>query len=496
MGDWFDSPGRPGRRRPRQRDVVLAPGPQHRLRPAGRAAARRRQQGADLRPALADPQPAAARCSTRAGRKGYVAERAPARAPSSDNQPETPPRHGRAGEDRRPGRARPAAGQVVFDFPVKLGRQPQDGSPDAGKNVFNGGLRVDITKLNAAGHLRRQRASRRSRSSASGCDDHPGIDPDGDGYITVAEDFNQSPGYAQAGLTAAVNRPLAKNRDGQEGRVAGAARERIPNLLDAGARMDVEFIQGPATASGDTERRARPARARLRRRQHRLPGRPQPLHRRTRAGASARSTRAGSARARSRWTASARSCSPTTRCRAGPYGARTADGATADACSQRAGCSGGGNLVLTDGALRALPEVTGVPADAVARAQAVRRPDRVRALRRDVRRSSEPLASAPNDVAPGGRALQLRQPPADCTSRRRWASRSRTPSPTRGDVGDDAAESPAWDVDAAAFAKAPAGGSLASAVEAGAVRQRPGVRPRRDGRDRARATGGCASSAR
>ena len=74
-----------------------------------------------------------------------------AAAPGRARQPDRPAAGvGRPGEDHRPvGFSRP--GRVVFDLRVKLGRQPQDGSADAGKDVFNGGLRVDITKLNAAG---------------------------------------------------------------------------------------------------------------------------------------------------------------------------------------------------------------------------------------------------------------------------------------------------------------------------------------------------------
>ena len=260
MGDWMDSPVGPGRGRPRQRDVVLAPRPQHRLRPARRAAARRRQQGAASTPssrrscsppgAVFDTsraqglrrQPAAA--ARRAGQHPRRRRRAPSRRPRSTTRPATP--GAGPGHLRLPGQARP---------------QAADGSPDAGKDVFNGGLRVDITKLNVAG-ISDGNAVTTLKVQCRGCDDHPGIDPDGDGYITVAEDFNQSPGYAQAGLTAAVNRPLAKNRERREASTGGRCWRAACRTCSTRARaMDVEFFQGPATCGGDTGGAPGPRRA-------------------------------------------------------------------------------------------------------------------------------------------------------------------------------------------------------------------------------------------
>jgi Zinc carboxypeptidase len=150
----------------------------------------------------------------------------------------------------------PSGNGIVFDFPVKAGPQPDDGSADAGKNIFNGGLRVDITKLNAQG-ISDGSATTTLKVQCRFCDDHPGAPADGD-WITAAEDFNQSPGYAQAGLTVAINRPQTKNRAGQavEWRAVleagGIADAGVQNPIDAGARMDVEFFQGPATLSRDT----------------------------------------------------------------------------------------------------------------------------------------------------------------------------------------------------------------------------------------------------
>ena len=83
------------------------------------------------------------------------------------------------------------------------------------------------------------------RVQCKGCDEHPGV-PEGDEWITVSEDFNQSPLYLQAGLTAAVNRPQALTQSGQK--VEWRA------LLDGptAARMNVDFSSGRATTDGPT----------------------------------------------------------------------------------------------------------------------------------------------------------------------------------------------------------------------------------------------------
>jgi hypothetical protein len=123
--------------------------------------------------------------------------------------------------------------------------------------VFNGGLRVDITKLNLQG-ISDGNAVTTLKVQCKGCDDHPGIDPDSDGFITVAEDYNQSPGYAQGGLTAAVNRPATVNTQGGKVEWRALLESTPPQLIDAGAEMNVDFSQGPATASGDTGGAAAP----------------------------------------------------------------------------------------------------------------------------------------------------------------------------------------------------------------------------------------------
>ncbi|HEX2084669.1 MAG TPA: hypothetical protein VHF89_03225, partial [Solirubrobacteraceae bacterium] len=187
---------------------------------------------------------------TAPGLKGYVANTRKTR--EEEQLQEEPPR-GTVAQAKITGEnGSPGIGSVIFEFPVKIGRQPaDDGTPDAGKDVFNGGMRVDITKLNAQG-ISDGNAVTTLKVQCRNCDDHPGIAPDDDGFITVAEDFNQSAGYAQAGLTVAVNRPMAVNTEGEPVEWRAVLESTIPQLLDNGAAMDVEFFQGPATLSRDT----------------------------------------------------------------------------------------------------------------------------------------------------------------------------------------------------------------------------------------------------
>jgi hypothetical protein len=138
----------------------------------------------------------------------------------------------------------------VFEFEVKGGRQPADGSPDANKDVFNGGMRVQATATNVQGigsgftYLAVQ---------CRGCDAHvEREDPDDtDDWITVGEDFNQSPVYAQAGVTVSVNQPQAYFlKDGKATKVEWRA------LLSAeggpAPRVDIEFSSEPASDDGNT----------------------------------------------------------------------------------------------------------------------------------------------------------------------------------------------------------------------------------------------------
>ena len=191
---------------------------------------------------------------TAPGLKGYVANDRKTR--QAQDLQRTPPRGTVAQAKLTEQAGTPSGDGIVFEFPVKSGPQPGDGSADANKNIFNGGLRVDITKLNAQG-ISDGNATTTLKVQCRLCDDHPGAPADGD-WITVAEDFNQSPAYAQAALTVAVNRPQTENRAGEavEWRAVlapgGLADAGVQNPIDAGSRMDVEFFQGPATLSRDT----------------------------------------------------------------------------------------------------------------------------------------------------------------------------------------------------------------------------------------------------
>src|SRR5688500_4807403 len=83
------------------------------------------------------------------GPKGYVAN-APKTHTEADPPP-TPPAGSVAQAPISGQNGTPAPEGIVFPFTVKQGTQPADDSPDASKKIFNGGLRVDITKLNAQG---------------------------------------------------------------------------------------------------------------------------------------------------------------------------------------------------------------------------------------------------------------------------------------------------------------------------------------------------------
>jgi hypothetical protein len=144
-------------------------------------------------------------------------------------------------------------GNVTVPFTVKGGPQPADGSPDASKNIFNGGMRIDVTAVNIQGvgtgsaHLAIQ---------CQGCDEHPGV-ADADEWVTVSEDFNQSPLYAQSGVTAAVNRPQVFKADGTpvqwraviSGNALGVT---LPGSPTPVARVDVHFSRDRATTDGAT----------------------------------------------------------------------------------------------------------------------------------------------------------------------------------------------------------------------------------------------------
>ncbi|MDX6583698.1 MAG: hypothetical protein QOI10_2882 [Solirubrobacterales bacterium] len=146
-------------------------------------------------------------------------------------------------------------GTVTFPIAVKQGPQPADASADAGKTIFNGGMQVNVVAQNIQGvgtgssHLELQ---------CQGCDEHPGVDPDADEWVTVAEDYNQSPLYLQSGVTTSINRPQATKPDGSavewravlSGDILGVVS--LPNPGSVVASMDVDYKQGPASTDGAT----------------------------------------------------------------------------------------------------------------------------------------------------------------------------------------------------------------------------------------------------
>jgi len=127
-----------------------------------------------------------------------------------------------------------APDEISAEFPVK-----QDAT------TFNGGMRVTITNANVQGNTP-SAATATLRVQCLGCDEHPGI-ADNEGWIDVAQDFNQSPVYLQAGMVATVNYPQATAK--------GAAvkwRVVVSTPGVPAANLEVHFSSGPAASTGDT----------------------------------------------------------------------------------------------------------------------------------------------------------------------------------------------------------------------------------------------------
>jgi Zinc carboxypeptidase len=169
------------------------------------------------------------------GRKGYVPNKR-VKADASLSQP-IAPEGSVPQDDDDAGGPQPVVGSANFDFPVKRGPQTD------GKNIFSGGMRVEATNANAQGI---GTGMVTLQVQCKNCDEHPGV-KDSEDYVTVAEDFNQSPLYAQAGVVATVNHPQAYGRDGKPvlwraviGGPAGVT------------QVKVHFTQGRASEDGDT----------------------------------------------------------------------------------------------------------------------------------------------------------------------------------------------------------------------------------------------------
>jgi len=169
-----------------------------------------------------------------AGRKGFVANTRLA-ATEQVNQGDAPagtrPQDPIVGQSPDPAQSGP--GGLIFPIDVK-----------GGGGIFNGGMRVDVRTTNFQGLAT---GTVGLQVQCQGCDLQPG-EPDGEGWITVQQDYNQSPAYAQAGVTAAVNRPQAVNRAGKK----VLWRAVVDPQAGPTARMWVEFSSGPAALSGST----------------------------------------------------------------------------------------------------------------------------------------------------------------------------------------------------------------------------------------------------
>lgn len=141
----------------------------------------------------------------------------------------------------------------TFPFTVKGGPQGADGSPDAGKDIFNGGMRVEVTVPNLQGVTPDAYPVNQVdlKVQCQKCDRHRGTTEGeaGDEWVTVAEDFNQKQLYLAAGLTASVNQPQAFDAEGKP------IKWRV--LLDGqppgfDAHVHIVFMQTAATTSGNT----------------------------------------------------------------------------------------------------------------------------------------------------------------------------------------------------------------------------------------------------
>ena len=101
--------------------------------------------------------------------------------------------------------------------------------------TYNGGMRIDVRATNVQGI---GSGNATLTVQCMGCDNHVGQADDE--WVTVAEDYNQSFLYAQAGITVAVNRPQAARW-----RAVVSAPGGVP-------RFSVDFSSNPATSDGAT----------------------------------------------------------------------------------------------------------------------------------------------------------------------------------------------------------------------------------------------------
>jgi hypothetical protein len=130
-----------------------------------------------------------------------------------------------------------------------------------GDGIYNGGMRIDITAPNVNGV---GTGVSSLKIQCKGCDQHRGTTYTNpadatDRWITVQEDFNQANVYAQSGFTAAVNRPqAASNGQPVKWRALIDTQVTYPVCCPSAAAshqpavMDVDFTSGPASIDGGT----------------------------------------------------------------------------------------------------------------------------------------------------------------------------------------------------------------------------------------------------
>jgi hypothetical protein len=144
--------------------------------------------------------------------------------------------------------ATPSAEGSVYDFRVQRRAATSDVP-----GIYDGGMRIQATLPNVQGIAT---GSATLAVQCQHCDEHPGTDPaEQTEWVTVAEDYNQSPLYLQAGLVATVNRPQATYRDeqGRAHQVPWRVVVALPAGVTAGpAKVDVHFTSAPASTDGDT----------------------------------------------------------------------------------------------------------------------------------------------------------------------------------------------------------------------------------------------------
>src|SRR4051812_34644097 len=125
-------------------------------------------------------------------------------------------------------------GDATYDFEVKRDSK-----------TYDGGMRIDVTEPNVQG-VTPTGVTHKLQIQCKGCDRHPGVKGE-DEYVTVAEDYNQSGLYLQAGLTAAVNDPQPS-----AGGKAVQWRAVVSGASGPVVHVHVDFSPGPATNDGET----------------------------------------------------------------------------------------------------------------------------------------------------------------------------------------------------------------------------------------------------